>query len=96
VAPSSGVNSGLSYQIRIWDGVTLIKKFLATAVWLHDTTGRDRITTGEVAKALKNASQIRLTNASDALNQNVGKGYAEKDGDSGFFVTEPGRTSLGL
>jgi hypothetical protein len=66
-----------------------IKKFLATAVWLHDTTGRDRITTGEVAKALKNASQIRLTNASDALNQNVGKGYAEKDGDSGFFVTEP-------
>lgn len=73
-----------------------VKKFLATALWLHDTTGKERITTGEVSKALKNASQNRLTNASDALNQNVGKGHAEKDGDSGFFVTEPGRTSLGL
>jgi hypothetical protein len=73
-----------------------VKKFLATAVWLHDTTGKDRITTGDVTKALKNASQNKLTNPSDALNQNVGKGHAEKDGDSGFFVTEPGRTSLGL
>jgi hypothetical protein len=72
-----------------------VKKFLATAVWLHDTTGKDRITTGDVTKALKNASQNRLTNPSDALNQNVGKGHAEKDGDSGFFVAEPGRTSLG-
>jgi hypothetical protein len=73
-----------------------IKKFLATAVWLHETTGRDRITTGEVSKALKNSSQNRLTNPSDALNQNVGKGLAEKDGDNGFFVTDPGRESLGL
>lgn len=72
-----------------------IKKFLATAVWLHDTTGKDRIKTGEVKTALKNANQAKLANASAALNQNVGKGFAEKDGKA-FFVTEPGRKSLGL
>jgi len=72
-----------------------IKKFLATAVYLHDTTGKDRLTTGDVKKALKNANQTKLGNPSDALNQNVGKGYAEKDGGA-FFVTDPGRASLGL
>lgn len=72
-----------------------VNKFLATAVWLHDTTGKNRITTGEVKKALQKANQPKLTNASAALNQNVGKGHAEKDGSS-FFVTDPGRTSLGL
>ena len=72
-----------------------VKKFLATAVYLHDTTGKERITTGEVKKALQNANQQKLGNASDALNQNVGKGHAEKDG-GGFFVTYDGRTSLGL
>jgi hypothetical protein len=72
-----------------------VKKFLATAVWLHGTTGKNRLTTGEVKNALKNANQPKVNNPSDALNQNVGKGHAEKDGGS-FFVTEPGRTSLGL
>jgi hypothetical protein len=71
-----------------------VKKFLATAVWLHDSTGKDRITTAEVRAALKNANQGKLTNPAGCLNQNVGKGHAEKDGGS-FFVTEPGRTSLG-
>ena len=71
-----------------------VKKFLATAVWLHDSTGRDRITTAEVRTALKTANQGKLTNPANCLNQNVGKGHAEKDGGS-FFVTEPGRTSLG-
>jgi hypothetical protein len=71
-----------------------VKKFLATAVWLHDSTGRDRITTAEVRQALKTANQTKLSNPADCLNQNVGKGFAEKDGGS-FFVTEPGRTSLG-
>src|SRR5689334_21460551 len=32
-----------------------VKKFLATAVWLHDTTEKDRISTKEVTLALKNA-----------------------------------------
>jgi hypothetical protein len=72
-----------------------VKKFLATAVWLHDSTGQDRVTTGEVKTALKNFNQVKLTNAANCLNQNVGKGHSEKDGSSGFFVTEAGRTSLG-
>jgi hypothetical protein len=72
-----------------------IKKFLATAVWLHSTTGKDRLTTGEVKAALRTANQSKINNPSDALNQNVGKGHAEKDGSS-FFVTDPGRTSLGI
>jgi hypothetical protein len=71
-----------------------VKKFLATAVYLHDTTGKDRLTTGEVKTALKNANQTKLTNPADCLNSNVKKGHAEKDGGS-FFVTDPGRTSLG-
>ncbi len=71
-----------------------VKKFLATAVWLHDSTGQDRITTAEVRSALKNANQVKLGNPADCLNQNVGKGHCEKDGTS-FFVTEPGRTFLG-
>lgn len=72
-----------------------VKRFLATAVWLHDTTGKDRLTTTDVKNALRNASQPKLTNPADCLNSNVGKGHCEKDGDSGFFVTDPGRTSLG-
>jgi hypothetical protein len=71
-----------------------VKKFLATAVWLHDTTGKDRISTKEVTLALKTAHQTKLTNPANCLNQNVSKGHAEKDGGS-FFVTDPGRTSVG-
>ena len=71
-----------------------MKKFLATAVWLHDTNQKDRLTTGEVKVALRKANQGKINNPSDALNQNVGKGHAEKDGGS-FFVTEPGRMALG-
>jgi hypothetical protein len=72
-----------------------VKKFLATAIWLHDTTGKDRLTTREVRKALNIANQGKLTNPAACLNNNVTKGHAEKDGSS-FFVTEPGRTSLGV
>jgi hypothetical protein len=70
-----------------------VKKFLATAVWLHDTTKKDRLTTKEVKDALKKANQPKVNNPSDALNQNVTKGHAEKDGGS-FFITDPGRESL--
>lgn len=72
-----------------------VKKFLATAVWLHDTTGKDRLTTREVRKALSDAKQSKLTNPAACLNQNVSKGHAEKDGNT-FFVTEPGRAYLGM
>ncbi len=71
-----------------------VKKFLATAVWLHDSTGKDRLATAEVRTALKNANQTKLNNPADCLNSNVKKGHCEKD-DGSFFVTDPGRNSLG-
>lgn len=71
------------------------RKFLATSVWLHDSTGKARISTGEVKKALKTNNQGKLANASASLNSNVAKGFCEKDGKSGFFVTDPGRTEIG-
>ena len=69
-----------------------VKKFLATAVWL-EAKGSKRIQTSEVTKALKDANQKRLGNASDCLNKNVSKGYCEKDGKQ-FFVTQDGKSSL--
>lgn len=70
-----------------------VRRFLATAEWLHQR-GANRIQTGDVAKALATANQPRLTNASECLNQNVGKGHCEKDGKT-FFVTPDGKTHLG-
>lgn len=71
------------------------KKFLATAAYLQ-LGGKKRQTTADVSKALKDYNQTKLNNPSDCLNQNVTKGFCEKDGDSGFFVTENGMTDLGL
>jgi hypothetical protein len=69
------------------------RKFLSTAVWLHDRDKKDRLTTGDVTKALSDNQQSRLGNASDCLNQNVGKGFCEKDG-KGFYVTGEGRAEI--
>jgi hypothetical protein len=69
-----------------------VKKFLATAVWL-EAKGQNRLTTGDVTKALGDANQKRLGNPADCLNQNVSKGYCEKDGKQ-FFVTDEGKSSL--
>jgi hypothetical protein len=63
------------------------RKFLATSVWLHDSTGKPRLSTGDVKKALKTNSQGKLANASASLNNNVARGFCEKDGKNGFFVT---------
>src|SRR6266478_1653420 len=60
------------------------RKFLATSVWLHDSTGKPRISTGDVKKALKTNNQGKLANASASLNSNVAKGFCEKDGKNGF------------
>lgn len=49
--------------------------------------------TSDVTKALKDSNQTRLGNPSDSLNQNVTKGYCEKDGKE-FYVTEEGKNSL--
>jgi hypothetical protein len=70
-----------------------VKKFLATACWLT-AKGSERLTTGEVTKALSDNRQGKLANPSDVLNQNVTKGLCEKDGKQ-FYVTEEGFTSLG-
>jgi len=70
------------------------KKFLATAIWL-ESKGNSRIKTSEVSAVLKDAKQTKLGNPAECLNQNVSKGFCQKDGQS-FFVTEDGRNSLGL
>lgn len=69
-----------------------VKKFLATAVWL-ESKGEQKMTTRYISKALSDSHQSRLTNPSDCLNQNVSKGYCEKDGKE-FFVTDDGKKSL--
>jgi len=71
---------------------TQVKKFLATAVWL-EARGKSRMTTSDVAKALKESNQNRLGNPSDCLNQNISKGHCEKDGNQ-FFVTVDGKNSI--
>lgn len=70
-----------------------VRKFLATARWLN-LKGEESLTTALVTKALKDNKQTRLTNPADCLNQNVRKGYCEKQGKKGFFVTEEGVNSL--
>ncbi len=74
-------------------GKNQLRKFLATAEWLH-IRGTETLKTGDVAKALQNSHQSKLANPSDCLNKNVSKGYCEKSGD-GFFVTDDGRKELG-
>ncbi len=71
------------------------KKFLATAIWLCEKEGKQKVQTSDVTAALKNASQTRIGNASEALNKNCNKGYCEKDGKD-FFVTQEGRESLSV
>lgn len=69
-----------------------VKRFLATAEWLH-RKGKQRLQTRDVAKALQDNHQKRLGNPADCLNKNVAKGYCEKAGNE-FFITPEGRQSL--
>ena len=71
-----------------------LKRFLATAEWLH-RKGKKKMKTIDVTGALKENQQSRLGNASDCLNKNVSKGFCEKDGTE-FYVTDEGRADLGL
>ena len=71
-----------------------VAKFLATAGWIH-LKGKQRMSASDVAKALKDSHQGRLGNPADCLNQNVGKGFCEKDGGE-FFITAEGLAELGL
>jgi hypothetical protein len=72
-----------------------VKKFLATAIWLHDHGKRDMLTTSDVVAALVTAKQSELTNASQSLNNNVTKGFCQKQGKKDFFVTDEGRANIG-
>lgn len=71
-----------------------VQKFLATAAWL-EAKGQNRLATRDISAALKNASQSKLSNPSDALAKNIGKGYCEKEGNQ-FFVTQEGKEHLGI
>lgn len=70
-----------------------VQRFLATAGWLY-RRGNTKLTTAAVSAALTGNHQKRLGNPADCLNQNVAKGYCEKDRD-GFFITPEGWKALG-
>jgi hypothetical protein len=72
-----------------------VKKFLATSAFLQ-LNGKNRLTTSDITKALKEANQTKIGNPSEYLNQNVKKGYCEKDGSKNFFVTSHGFEELGI
>lgn len=69
------------------------KRFLATADWLR-RKGNTSLTTAAVTKALSDNHQKRLGNAAECLNQNVSKGFCEKQGN-GFYITPDGLKDLG-
>jgi len=71
------------------------RKFLATAIWLHDTGGKTRLATSDVSGALNEHNQGRLGNPADCLAKNVSKGHCVKDGKKQFYVSDEGRTEIG-
>lgn len=74
-------------------GTNQNQKFLATAVWLHDTEKKSRLTTTEVSGALSKHSQGKLTNPALNLKRNIGKGFCVREGKQ-FYVTNEGRESV--
>lgn len=64
------------------------RKFLGTAVWLQQN-GKQLIKTKEVTDALRAARQVKITNPSHQLNQNISQGFCQKEGN-GFYVTPQG------
>jgi len=73
-------------------GGNQVNRFLATAIWLN-ARGNKTPTTSDVTKALIDNHQPKLTNPADCLNQNVTKGYCEKQGKQ-FYVTPNGFESI--
>lgn len=70
------------------------KKFLATAAFIQ-LNGKDRIGTRDVSSLLSKTNQTKINNPSESLNQNVGKGFCLKEGNS-FYVTPEGFTELSI
>ena len=69
-----------------------VKKFLATAVYLH-SQGMEKFSTPVISKSLKAAHIEKLINASDCLNKNEKKGFCIKD-EKEFILTESGIRSI--
>ena len=69
-----------------------VKKFLATAVYLH-SQGLEKFSTPVISKSLKAAHIEKLINASDCLNKNEKKGFCIKD-EKEFILTESGIRSI--
>jgi len=69
-----------------------VKKFLATAVFLH-AQGDEKFSTPQISKTLKSAGLEKLVNASDCLNKNEKKGFCIKD-DKEFILTDLGVHSI--
>jgi hypothetical protein len=90
---TDGVGSLASFLKTTKGETKQVQRFLATAGWLF-RRGETKLTTSAVSSALSTNHQKRLGNPADCLNQNVSKGYCEKQGD-GFFVTPEGWKALG-
>lgn len=69
------------------------RKFLATALWLHDVKSQNRIATADVTNALNEHNQGKLTNPAQCLINNAKRGTVVRDGKQ-FYVTEEGKTEL--
>ena len=69
-----------------------VKKFLATAVFMH-SQGGEKFSTPMVSKALKASHIEKLINASDCLNKNEKKGFCIKD-EKEFILTDAGIRSI--
>ncbi len=72
-----------------------VRKFLATAIWLHDHESMEFVNTSDVIAALSDAKQKELTNPAASLNQNVSKGFCSKRTKNQFYVTDEGREDIG-
>lgn len=68
------------------------RKFLAAAAWLQDG-GTNRLSTGDVTKALSDHNQGKLGNAAQCLINLAKQGWIVREAKQ-FYVSEEGRTEL--
>lgn len=86
-------NIGLDQYIReMHASDSQVRRFLATAQWLH-VRGNRRPSTRDVSRALQDHGQKKLSNPAACLSRNVKKGLCRKD-DKHFYVTAAGRAAL--
>jgi len=87
--PKRAIPENLSTFLRKKDAVDKQRrKFLGAAVWMQ-LNGQQMIKTKEVTDALRAARQVKITNPSHQLNQNIAQGFCQKEG-RGFYVTPQG------